>query len=231
VNGIPGYGQYSTLPGEPLSLNGADGYTAASATLTLGGDPSAVVTAQAAVGQGADVGAQAHVYYTYQFIVSGPVNASVPVNVNATLAATESGSGPYAVAGASIYVEDTKTGMAAAGWAAQGVCAAVGTSCQFGGSDVISQTIYVPTDDAINVFLNANVSTTDYLAGTSLFATASVDPTFTIDPTFLTTNPGYALAYGPGVLAAPEPDAWALMIVGLGLVGLTVRQRPRRIAV
>jgi hypothetical protein len=223
----PSYSQYSTLPGGALGQIGADGRSATSATLTLGSDPSAAVTARASAALGEDVNAQAQVYYTYAFVVGGPAGVSVPVDVSGLLTATEAGGGPYAYAGADIIVQDTNTGTGVTGWTEPAVCAAVGTSCALGGSDTVSQTIDVTVGDVITVYLDAYVDVTDYVAGTSIDATASIDPTFQIDPTFLATNSGYTLTYGQGVLAVPEPDAWCLMLAGLGFAGLAVRRRRR----
>ncbi len=48
---------------------------------------------------------------------------------------------------------------------------------------------------------------------------ASIDPV-------LTAPAGYALVYSPGVVGAvPEPGSWAMMLIGLGGIGLAMRYR------
>jgi hypothetical protein len=223
------YGDYTGLPAEASSLTDSGGASSAAASLTLGSDPSAVATAEASYpsGVGTGAGAQAQVYYTYDFAIGGPAGATALVDMTSQLTASESGDGPYAVAGANITIVDTTTGSPPGGYTLPAVCAAVGASCAYGGSDAVTQQIYVPVGDVIAVYLNANVDVTDGVSGTSVTATASIDPTFTIDPTFLTANPGYTLTYGQGVLGVPEPGVWGLMLVGLGLSGLAIRTRRR----
>ena len=57
------------------------------------------------------------------------------------------------------------------------------------------------------------------------FAAAEIDPTITIDGP---NAADYSIVYGPGVVptgAVPEPATWAMMILGLGLVGSSMRRR------
>ena len=56
---------------------------------------------------------------------------------------------------------------------------------------------------------------------------ADADPQIFIDPAFLSQHSGYALGTPLGLsgpAGVPEPAAWALMIVGLGLSGAAVRR-------
>ena len=67
---------------------------------------------------------------------------------------------------------------------------------------------------------------------------AFADPYFNIDPDFLAANPGFSLAFSPGVGntlappggAVPEPATWAMMIAGFGAVGSAMRSRRRALA-
>jgi hypothetical protein len=57
-----------------------------------------------------------------------------------------------------------------------------------------------------------------------------VDPVIAIDPAFLAAHPEMQLSVevGPGVgnvAAVPEPESWAMLIAGLGLLGAMVRRR------
>jgi hypothetical protein len=57
---------------------------------------------------------------------------------------------------------------------------------------------------------------------------ASADPHLAIDPSFLAANPGYSLIFSPGVIpgpGVPEPSTWAMMVLGLGVVGWRLRSR------
>lgn len=63
------------------------------------------------------------------------------------------------------------------------------------------------------------------------FASASADPYIFIDPSFADAAK-YSIAVSEGVsnnnpalAAVPEPASWAMMIGGLGLVGVSMRRR------
>jgi hypothetical protein len=71
--------------------------------------------------------------------------------------------------------------------------------------------------------------------GFSSSSYAMADPEISIDPSFLEANPGVTLEISPGVgnsapsaSPAPEPAAWALMLVGGGAVGAVLRSARRR---
>ena len=74
-------------------------------------------------------------------------------------------------------------------------------------------------------------------AGISALATAFVDPYIFIDPAWLADHPGYSVAVSagignaaPGVAAIPEPQTYAMMLAGLGLLGFAVRRRKNKTA-
>jgi hypothetical protein len=58
---------------------------------------------------------------------------------------------------------------------------------------------------------------------------AFVDPIFTIAPSFLLTHPGYSIMVSPGVYngvsTIPEPETYAMLLAGLGVIGLIARRR------
>lgn len=67
----------------------------------------------------------------------------------------------------------------------------------------------------------------------SIFASSSsyLDPFFSIDPAYLALNPSASLSFTPGVgnlnplAAVPEPETYAMMLLGLGLIGFTARRK------
>jgi hypothetical protein len=65
-------------------------------------------------------------------------------------------------------------------------------------------------------------------------ASASIDPTIVIDPAFADANPGFVvnsyLSSVPvtTVSAAPEPATWAMLILGMGLMGAVLGWRRER---
>jgi hypothetical protein len=59
---------------------------------------------------------------------------------------------------------------------------------------------------------------------------AFIDPELTIDPEYLKTNPTASLFITPGVgnetvTVVPEPETYAMMLAGLGLMGAITRRR------
>ena len=74
-------------------------------------------------------------------------------------------------------------------------------------------------------------------AGFSAYATATVDPYIFIDPAWLADHPNYSVAVSagignaaPGVAAIPEPQTYAMMLAGLGLLGFVARRRKNKTA-
>jgi hypothetical protein len=92
---------------------------------------------------------------------------------------------------------------------------------QIGRTGVVSETVSI---DAV-------VGSSSYFAGQSANASASADPYFFIDPAFLLDHPGFSLTISPGVEnnpldgGVPEPASWALMLTGVGALGIALRRR------
>jgi len=207
---------YSVIPGGPLTLQASGDNAGGSGALVLGSDPSGLAAAQSLSG----VGVQSQADLTYYFAVNGPSGASVPVDMIGALSTAASGFNANAEAVLELYdsTSGTQVYEALACAATSNVCNGVASSA------TVSETIDVTSGDAMQVFIQNNAQA-DYV-GT---ATATVDPTFVIDPTYLEAHPGYTLTFGAGVISsAPEPRTWALMLVGLGGLGLALRGAGRR---
>ena len=104
-----------------------------------------------------------------------------------------------------------------------------------GGSSTLDQTIWVWSNSDINVNLQASAYLGYQALGggldpVTLFGDASieVDPTFSIDDAAFA---GFAIVgvptgvAPPVVAAVPEPETWAMLLGGLGIIASTVRRK------
>lgn len=93
------------------------------------------------------------------------------------------------------------------------------------------QTLTITHDDGVSVYVNGS---TTALAGFTAGPTSAITESIVL-PTGTTS---YVIAYGrengsPSVLqlslsgAVPEPATWAMMVLGFGIVGYSMRRRPR----
>lgn len=71
-------------------------------------------------------------------------------------------------------------------------------------------------------------------AGRTMFASAFIDPEFHIDDNWLASNSGFSLTIPDGIgnssgspitTPVPEPETYAMLLAGLGLIGFTARRR------
>ena len=66
------------------------------------------------------------------------------------------------------------------------------------------------------------------------FAEAYADPYIFVDPAFLASHPGYAvevsagIGNAPQISAVPEPETYAMMMLGIGLLMASRRLTKRR---
>ena len=162
----------------------------------------------------------------YYYRVVGPSNVAVPVHIAGTLSTFATG--PTTMAQAIISWSVSLSGN----WTVNsfGTCSADNFISNCGSMPLRSS----GTLDAIyNVTANANGS--DYVdlsaggisdSGGSFSAYGN--SVVTIDKTFLAANPGYSLQFSPGVVAVPEPATYAMMLVGLGMMGFIARRNSRK---
>ncbi len=129
--------------------------------------------------------------------------------------------------GASSWISPTASGISTPGWYAYKVNA-VATSV----ADVLDFQ-YGVDDTLVRVFLNGAIKSTDLTGSYSALTSASVSG-FNVGNntlTFLVQN-NFAGQNNPSNLTAfrfqssvPEPTSWALMLVGFGVVGASLRAR------
>lgn len=107
-----------------------------------------------------------------------------------------------------------------------------------GGSSLLDQTIWVWSNSDINVNLQASAYLGYQALGggldpMTLFGDASieVDPTFSIDDAAFANFAIVGVATGvapPSVAAVPEPETWAMLLCGLGVVASIRRKATRK---
>jgi hypothetical protein len=155
---------------------------------------------------------------TYQFEIVGPTSGLIPIDLIANLTTS-------AVGGAQAQGFLTLT-QGAIGFEFD-VCAVTDAQC-LQSNWAIDQTLSFKANTPVNV---SERITTDTRGGAET-ATASADPFLAVEPGFLGQNPGFDLFVSEGIdnvnpngAAVPEPQAWALLILGFGGVGAMLRRR------
>jgi hypothetical protein len=229
---------YSCVVGASQQINGfgaatAGGYASASAA----DSPGVSVQASSRVFPYPGAGYSAGADVIHAFDVYGPTATNVPIDITFRAAAAAGAQGL-----AQAFID--------AGWTTL-VTTPVGSYSPrtYNGFSVTNSAdvkSYLCRDNdcatslsAFDAQVEANTTVRiEVNANTSGGAIAFVDPVVYLYPTWATRNPGLAsqvsLAFSSGVQTGvgaipagiPEPGAWALMIVGLGLLGGVLRARP-----
>jgi hypothetical protein len=99
------------------------------------------------------------------------------------------------------------------------------TNTSFNGTFAAS----VFSDSEYEIGLSAKVM----INGTIGTASATVDPFIQIDPKFKAIHPEYSLTFSNGITnlqAVPEPETYAMMMTGLGVMGFVGRRRKKQVA-
>jgi hypothetical protein len=165
--------------------------------------------------------------YFFEILAADPT-LIVPVNlIGDVVTSAQSTPTSYATAHALIQIGNTTTGQIFQAEA----CTALGpfdacASSEPTASVAFSTQLLVPVDQIFQVVLQTRVVAN----GVGSFGSAFSDPFIGIDPNFFSLNPDLTLDFSPGVGDAPfdgvpEPGAWALEIMGFGLMGAAMRRR------
>jgi hypothetical protein len=208
--------------------------TASTSTTML---PEPIITASASLNvtsgfEGYLAGPSSAATYYYWAAVVGPNNVDVPVDLIYTETITLAG--PLAVGNAEaqgqlgIFANIPPEFYDIPEIPGHDVEGYIGTTSVSGSISYLST--------ANTPFVIGGVVTAD-LGGYTGSATDVLDPILTIDPSFAATDPNYPsdysieLSYGVGntISAAPEPSTWAMMLIGFGGLGATLRGSRRRL--
>jgi hypothetical protein len=158
------------------------------------------------VGSGASI--------TYEFIVTGPEDLLVPLNIKGYVSAHTAGPDSYATA----WITYGSSGITA--------CSSTYQSCGATPDTAMLNDNYFTSTGALN-YVHLVASGSVLLDGSF---SALADPIITIDPTWLAANPGFSLAFSSDVInggsGVPEPATWVLMLGGFALAGSALRRRP-----
>ena len=166
-------------------------------------------------------------YLTYYYDVVG-AQGPVPIDVNYQLGISTSGGG------------NGYAGIVVSQYSAEYLQEVPAYSNEVNGQYVPSSDTIQSTFDTILTSAGPNQVNIFVAAGTSPYTAsgssihAYVGPFIYIDPIYAKANPGVELEISPGVgnvepmtSAAPEPGAWALLLVGIATIGGMLRRGQR----
>jgi hypothetical protein len=182
---------------------------------------SASATLSGTMAETSNAGAAATLYYSFE--IAGPDG-----NVSATISAT--GSTSYGAAGGEgiAFLSITSpSGLLVSDSACAGNDP---TMCPPGEGSTIAldQSFSLVANQYYAVYLSiaadADVYQSDAYTGSQASASAYIDPYIMIDPGYA----AYSLSVTPGIgnaSPAPEPAAWAMMVLGFGVIGAATRRR------
>jgi hypothetical protein len=209
-SGFQVYGpSLGSVSGTGTNMFGSTFSDSASASL-ISGNPTVQVAGTA--------GAWAQAALVFQYQIVGPATASIPVVLTGTVSATSPGI-VGAIADAQI---NPGNGFATTG-PLLSVCSSPTPTCGVGTQQTSGSLFFsVPANTVQSVYMLAEIDAKLVSSGSfSAFA----DPSITIDPSFSHAG-DYSIQFSPGVVVSvPEPETWATLLAGLGLVGLAGRRR------
>lgn len=224
VLGLPSSTAAGTLNNTLCSGNAVTGIVCSSATATATGVSASVNGTTAANSVVSGPGMTGNAGVTYYFEVLGPSSIQVPLLVSGSVSATTSaGTG---------FASQASAAMGIGGGPSIVACSSSGSLLNSCGSTPASASLNLASfsetaNSIVQVGLTAvGVTSGGPPAGMASFS-AFADPTISIDPTFLAGHPGYSVVFSAGISPTPEPSSVALMIVGLGAIGLCARRRTR----
>ena len=210
-------------------------YGCGGVTATVAGFPTALVSVTE--NDSAGNSNSATVSLTYHYAVVGPVDfVTVPMLVNFSLGA----SATHPPAGDSTNASESLFVIAQPGFSplvvkqaesggSSGCVACIGTF--FSGTVAFNEPSGVDEQVFMRVLAAGRPSSCSIFPCTGS-ESGFVDPFISIDPAFLLTHPGYSVIVSrgignasPAVGAVPEPETYALMLAGLGMLGFIRRRR------
>ena len=222
----------ASAPATTLASQSLEGASASARVVTVA-TPYPALTASAVASLSGNLAASAHAgaaaTLTYSFEIAGPDG-----NVSATIGATGSTSNERAGSADSSGIAILDIYSQSGALVNDIACGGSGVdACAPGEGPTIalnqSFSLVANQDYVVYMSIAADADATYVYGVPSSLASASayLDPHITIDP-------GYAAAYSlsvtPGVgnaSPAPEPAAWAMLLIGFGLVGGALRRRGR----
>lgn len=170
-------------------------------------------------------------YLQYYFSANGAPNTMVPFELHFSVSTSANGSSSLAQTGITIW-------NYAEGWSSS---VSTGEACSATGQAIkYCEDPTFPVSISNGTYYGSIESDTKYAIGIvalaepdnanpSASASASVDPTITL------LNPNYSLALSPGIgngiASVPEPATWAMLILGVAMVGAAFRRRSAGTAV
>ncbi len=148
--------------------------------------------------------------------ITGPGSVPVPLIISGSASSSAFGSTDSAWANASIWYGDTVFSTCSS--TAAGGC----TVPQSGSLNAVSFFEVSNTLEYVQVVAIGGGS-----LGSGSFSAQVSGVTLGIDPTWLASNPGYSLKLSSNIAAVPEPDTYAMMLAGLGLMGFITTRRSK----
>jgi hypothetical protein len=232
-------GTYSVQSSSTAPINYTDPLSGSRATAQFSATPFcyglACATGGPAVGAYGMAATTIQSIIDHQFSVSGPAPASVPLFVSGIF----SNINPIIAGGNTESVLTARLGQGSTSASFLSNCydfanpqnreASPAVNCRAG---MFSFNFLASTIGVVSVELAAFVQPFGVDINPSLIS-AFIDPYIQIDPAWLSTHPGYSLTFDAGVSnvptvsvsPVPEPETYALLIAGLGLLGVRGRFR------
>jgi PEP-CTERM motif len=179
----------------------------------------------------------------YSFQITGPENVNVPIDVSLFLEAVTDGAtqlvpflGSYQTSGAEIHIFDPRSSPDI--FTKRVECSGAACDNSFSGTERLNLLSNVRYGVRLGAFARTNsfvVSQQGFAIQANSASTAGsfADPFFSID-TELFDARQYSIIFSNGVNnvlpftgGVPEPNTWAMLVLGFGMVGAAIRRSPK----